>query len=168
MTVAGGMGLSFVHGSVFSNPTPVRAQVIGPAPIVSRATVVRAEPVLQEKPTQVAVATGEVVLPEIEYAVIDPEAPKLSLLGADEFLEEGTPTVSLRPAIRPETQPTEARTARLTVTPKRQEPFLRSQPDVQRTAPRPIAAAPARRVAPPPQRTASRSLPPTVLIGVYR
>lgn len=175
MTVAGGMGLSFVHDSVFSNPTPVRAQVIAPAPVVKRIMSVRPEEALQKEAVVLARASADIALPDIEYAVVNPDTPRLALRGSDG--DAGTvtdraitefPIISLRPKLRGDTPAVETRSARLSPSVTRrvgQRP--RVQAEVQRATPLPIRVTgqnPYRQ----PARETQRSLPPRVLIGVYR
>ncbi len=175
MTVAGGMGLSFFHDSVFSNPTPVRAQVIGPAPVVKRAVAVRPQDVPQKKAVTLARASGDHALPEIEYAVIEPDAPRLALRGEAETVEGSvvptslkTPLISLRPKLRGDAPAVETRSARLTpALTRRVDRKPRVRAEVQRAIPLPIEVT-AQRSFPQQVRSARRSLPPSVLIGVYR
>jgi len=172
MTVAGGMGLSLVHDTVFASPTQVRAQVIRPAAVLRRATAIRPDAVvaLAEQPQAVRVARAPNNADALRTSVtgVATDATVLSLRGTAEPIEgrvEGkqfpSPIVSLRPKVREQAP---VQTARLTPSVARRATIhspVRAQ--VQRAAPVPVYVP-----RPQPVQTANRTLPPRVLIGVYR
>ena len=172
MTVAGGMGLSLVHDTVFANPTQVRAQVIRPAAVLRRATAIRPDAVvaLTERPQAVRVARAPSNADALRTSItgVATDATVLPLRGTVEPIDAGvdgnqfpSPVVSLRPKLRGQAP---VQTARLTPAVARRTTI--SSPvraEVQRAAPVPVYI-------PQPQRvqTGSRTLAPRVLIGVYR
>ena len=171
MTVAGGMGLSLVHDTVFANPTPVRAQVIRPAAVLRRVTAISPDAIKTDAPqlgkaVQVARAqvNEAVQTPTFEgtrsdETILTPRATgEDTINGVD--ATSPAPLISLRPKLRDQA-PT--RTARVTPTLTRRVIPAPARVQVHRTRTIPLSVKRSE-----PIRTAGRTLPPRILIGVYR
>lgn len=174
-TVLGGMGLSYAHEALYVEATPVRAEVVAPNPVLSRAAPVltrRTAPVLNRtvQPASVeSAAPVEVVRLSKEVSPATSDAPifvparnltetvdQPSVLGRSST--GAAPVLSSRPKLR--SLPQVTRSAELD-TPRATPP-----------APRPkrVLARPRRetRTQQQPVLQAARQQTPRFVIGVYR
>lgn len=174
MAVASGMGLSFVHDAVFDRAVPIRAEVVAPTPVLTRADRIQTDTIpAQSVDVVLASATGDIgatqvtTLRDVAVATAVPlqpaQEPTLSTLGPG---LHAAPIQSLRPQMR--TAPfVQTRTARLS--PR----ITRNRAGTARNqrAPSPAGQTPVTRsvnVYTTPVDLSDRTLPPKVLIGVYR
>jgi hypothetical protein len=165
-TVLGGMGLSYAHDVLYLDPTPIRAEVVAPAPVLSRAAPVltRSVPAISAHAEPAAVETAPVyevarLSQSVGAVTSDAVEPNDRAFSRQPLLnEQGAPALSTRPRLRVNDEP--VRSAALqSPTP----PALRQQrrtPAVQRSAPRTPLVVPVRR--------ATEQKPPRFVIGVYR
>lgn len=169
-TVLGGMGLSYAHEVLYVDPTPVRAQVIAPAPVLSRATPVltREAPVLNRAVAPDAVA-APVQLARLENgtgltdASNDGFARTGDDVGSDRLLPEGVEglTLSARPRLRTEQAVTRSAALDVPVSrPRATAPVRRASVQRQQVFVPPTRNQPIQRAVP--QQT------PRFVIGVYR
>lgn len=164
-TVLGGMGLSYAHEVLYVDPTPVRAQVLSPAPVLSRAA-----PVLTRDAPVVTRAVEDAQ--KVQVARLMPEAAPVAtdavaLIAATPVPEstgtplraepDGPPLLSTRPRLR--TERPETRTAALDA-PARAPVTRRVAPATRQVFVPPTPEAPVQRARP--QQT------PRFVIGVYR
>lgn len=167
-TVLGGMGLSYAHDAIYLAPTPVRADVVAPAPVLSRAAPVltRDAPVLRKAPETVfEVPTVEVVRLAPDIAAVRTDAVATVAAEPDSVLEAPgsalavvdtgpAPLISARPKMR--TFKKTQRTAAVFVPRKARPAAPRALPQVTRS----VRSEPLRRAVP--------KQTPKFLIGVYR
>lgn len=170
VAVASGMGLSFVHEAVFDRAVPVRAEVVNPAPVIKRATHVETQTTPAQGPELVLAPTGQPkVVTDVPvaaaYALRQTQELGLAAIGSAAM---PAPIQSLRPQMR-SLGFLQTHTARLS-------PDLAQRgeigPVIRRPRPatvyRPATVTRSVSLPGPSLETASRTLPPKVLIGVYR
>lgn len=172
MTVASGMGLSLVHDSFFSDPIPVRAQVIQPA---QTETMVVIAPRIVETPAVAKPARVARLGNDTQPAIGDVDNPAPDVLVGRATVSDGNVAISLRPRLRAletrqarvEPRPLPKKVANFLPRPSLPQAAQQRRSPVSLPAPQPRVVI--RPAAPQPTvRTASRTLPPKTLIGVFR
>lgn len=169
VAVASGMGLSFVHEAVFDRAVPVRAEVVTAEPVLKRVARVATEAVPAQGPELVLAPTAQpTVVTDVPvaaaYALRQTQALGLASIGS----ALPAPIQSLRPQMR-SLGFLQTHTARLSpdfATHAQIEPVIRRPRPASVYRPATVtrsAAVPGRSLD-----TGSRTLPPKVLIGVYR